>query len=182
MARRALQAGKHVMLEKPVGPSVADALQVLAAHRALPRPPVWLVAENYRCGAGGAPAGLRRQAAPAARRSLGAQLPPWQRRCEGGSRSRRAPHRRRFEAVFQEACRQAGSLGTIIKLDLAADLPMDERNKCAPGFERDACPVGPRRALPCCNQAAWQPRHAGALSAQAGGAHGAPRRSQAPSS
>jgi hypothetical protein len=31
--------------------------------------------------------------------------------------------------VFQAACRLAGSLGTIIKLDLAADLPMDERNK-----------------------------------------------------
>jgi predicted dehydrogenase len=48
VAQRALQAGKHVMLEKPVGPSVADALQALAAHRALPRPPVWLLAENYR--------------------------------------------------------------------------------------------------------------------------------------
>jgi hypothetical protein len=31
--------------------------------------------------------------------------------------------------VFQEACRLASQLGTIIKLDLAADLPMDERNK-----------------------------------------------------
>ncbi len=35
----------------------------------------------------------------------------------------------RFEAVFQEACRLAAQLGTIIKLDLAADLPMNERNK-----------------------------------------------------
>lgn len=48
VAEQALLAGKHVLLEKPVGPSVAEALQVLAAVRALPRPPVWLLAENYR--------------------------------------------------------------------------------------------------------------------------------------
>jgi predicted dehydrogenase len=48
VAERALLAGKHVLLEKPVGPSVAEALQVLAAVRAQPRPPVWLLAENYR--------------------------------------------------------------------------------------------------------------------------------------
>jgi hypothetical protein len=54
VAQRALQAGKHVMLEKPAGPSAAAALRVLAAHRALPRPPVWLLAENYRCAAAAA--------------------------------------------------------------------------------------------------------------------------------
>jgi predicted dehydrogenase len=48
VAERALLAGKHVLLEKPVGPSVAEALQVLAAVRALPKAPVWFLAENYR--------------------------------------------------------------------------------------------------------------------------------------
>ena len=40
----------------------------------------------------------------------------------------------RYEDAFHEACRLAPSvLGTVIKLDLVADLTMDPNNKCVAG-------------------------------------------------
>eukprot|EP00798_Chlamydomonas_sp_ICE-L_P021930 gene21930-28976_t len=51
----------------------------------------------------------------------------------------------RYEEVFLAACRMTPSLGTIIKMDLVADLPMDERNKYyVSQWRRDVkgCPGG----------------------------------------
>jgi len=49
IVQRALAAGKHVIEEKPIGPTVAQAEAAVAAHRAstAARPPLWLYAENY---------------------------------------------------------------------------------------------------------------------------------------
>jgi predicted dehydrogenase len=50
VVQAALRAGKHVLSEKPVAPTLAQAEQLLAFHRSLPQPaPIWAVAENYRC-------------------------------------------------------------------------------------------------------------------------------------
>ncbi|KAK9806301.1 hypothetical protein WJX72_009366 [[Myrmecia] bisecta] len=47
---RALAAGKHVLQEKPIAPSVAEAVKAIQAYRSLTDavPPVWAVAENFR--------------------------------------------------------------------------------------------------------------------------------------
>jgi predicted dehydrogenase len=44
----ALKAGKHVISEKPIAPSVADGLEMLATYRDQPGDRVWMVAENWR--------------------------------------------------------------------------------------------------------------------------------------
>ncbi|KJR88931.1 uncharacterized protein SPSK_07648 [Sporothrix schenckii 1099-18] len=46
--RAALAAGKHVISEKPVADTVAHAQALIADYDALPRKPIWAVAENYR--------------------------------------------------------------------------------------------------------------------------------------
>jgi len=99
---RALAAGKHVIEEKPVAPTLQQALQAIQQYRALqagPHAPLWMFAENYR-----------------------------------------------YEGAFREACALAPSLlGTLIKLDLLVDLPMDSRNKYyGSQWRRDtaACPGG----------------------------------------
>ncbi|GLC46186.1 hypothetical protein PLESTB_001199000 [Pleodorina starrii] len=51
----------------------------------------------------------------------------------------------RYEAVFVAACQRVSELGKIIKLDLIADLPMDERNRYfGSSWRRDTsgCPGG----------------------------------------
>lgn len=48
MIRKALSAGKHVLSEKPVAKDVATARSLLEYRAALPSPPVWAVAENFR--------------------------------------------------------------------------------------------------------------------------------------
>ena len=46
-------AGKHVLSEKPVAPTLEQAQQLLAFYRSLPSPaPLWCVGENYRQGPG----------------------------------------------------------------------------------------------------------------------------------
>lgn len=46
--RAALAAGKHVISEKPVADTVANAKALVADYNALPSKPIWGVAENYR--------------------------------------------------------------------------------------------------------------------------------------
>eukprot|EP00897_Mesotaenium_endlicherianum_P002663 jgi/Mesen1/2424/ME000157S01558 len=53
IVERALQAGKHVIQEKPIAATVEEGQRVLAVHKALAagnggRAPIWAVAENYR--------------------------------------------------------------------------------------------------------------------------------------
>jgi len=47
--RQALLAGKHVLSEKPIGPTIAAAQELIAFYDALPSPkPIWAVGENFR--------------------------------------------------------------------------------------------------------------------------------------
>lgn len=48
IAAQALAKGKHVLQEKPVAPTVAEALPAIQAYRSNPSLPVWALAENYR--------------------------------------------------------------------------------------------------------------------------------------
>jgi predicted dehydrogenase len=45
---RALRAGKHVISEKPIAGTVAEARELVEAYRAMENPPVWNIAENFR--------------------------------------------------------------------------------------------------------------------------------------
>lgn len=46
--RQSLAAGKHVLSEKPVAATVAQATELIDWWKAMPAPPVWLVSENWR--------------------------------------------------------------------------------------------------------------------------------------
>ncbi|XP_024542125.1 uncharacterized protein YMR315W [Selaginella moellendorffii] len=47
--QRALKSGKHVLQEKPIGPTLSDVRDVLSYHSGMgSQAPVWAVAENYR--------------------------------------------------------------------------------------------------------------------------------------
>lgn len=46
--RASLQAGKHVISEKPCAPTVAKSLELLGYYARLANPPLWAVAENWR--------------------------------------------------------------------------------------------------------------------------------------
>lgn len=47
--RKALLAGKHVLSEKPIGPTVKDAKDLIKWYRATVKPEItWAVAENFR--------------------------------------------------------------------------------------------------------------------------------------
>ncbi len=48
IAERALQAGKHVLQEKPFAPTVAEAKAALVRYSSMVKPPLWALAENYR--------------------------------------------------------------------------------------------------------------------------------------
>lgn len=49
MVKRALQAGKHVISEKPIATSPQEAQTLIDFYRARPHPrPLWMVAENFR--------------------------------------------------------------------------------------------------------------------------------------
>lgn len=48
MVKQALAAGKHVLSEKPVGPTLAAAQELLGWLRVQPSTPLWAVEENYR--------------------------------------------------------------------------------------------------------------------------------------
>lgn len=45
---KSLAAGKHVLSEKPIGKDLATGASLLEYHAALPSPPIWAVAENFR--------------------------------------------------------------------------------------------------------------------------------------
>lgn len=99
VVQRALASGKHVIQEKPIGPTAAQAAAAIHSYRQVTvGGPLWMFAENYR-----------------------------------------------FEGVFLAARRVVNLLGPPIKLDLVADLPMDENNKYfSSAWRRDlgACPGG----------------------------------------
>ena len=50
VTKRALAAGKHVLSEKPAGPTLIAAKEMLHWVSLLPDPPLWCVEENFRCG------------------------------------------------------------------------------------------------------------------------------------
>ena len=49
VAAKALKAGKHVLQEKPVGPTISEVSTALKTYRNAGDMPLWAVAENYRC-------------------------------------------------------------------------------------------------------------------------------------
>ncbi|CAD7698257.1 unnamed protein product [Ostreobium quekettii] len=97
VVEQALGHGKHVLQEKPVGCSFAEAAEAIARYRAMPKA-LWNYGENYR-----------------------------------------------FEEVFLQARDICKNLGKIVKLDLVADMAMNEENKYfRSDWRRDAegCPGG----------------------------------------
>ena len=47
--RQCLKAGKHVLSEKPIGPTVSESAELIQFHKSLSSPaPTWAVAENFR--------------------------------------------------------------------------------------------------------------------------------------
>lgn len=48
IVRRALKAGKHVIEEKPVAADIDAAMEALRFYHSLDKPPLWMLAENYR--------------------------------------------------------------------------------------------------------------------------------------
>lgn len=46
-----LAAGKHVLSEKPAGPTFTEVQELLRWHSQLPEAPLWCVEENFRQGA-----------------------------------------------------------------------------------------------------------------------------------
>lgn len=81
---RALRAGKHVISEKPIAPTIEEARENIEAYRALNNGAVWNIAENFR-----------------------------------------------YEDVFEAQADLVAKIGNVVKMDLLADMPMSEGNKCA---------------------------------------------------
>lgn len=46
--KKAMQAGKHVLSEKPIGPDMRTSRGLIAAHGSMPTPTLWGVGENVR--------------------------------------------------------------------------------------------------------------------------------------